>query len=210
MNIVTIDFDIIMRPSIELYNDYIGDTVNITDVINDYPLLGMANADLNIYEYLTRYLVKVFKKLDKKKIYFVHSHEMVVPLVSKYKDINLVNIDHHHDLGYGEKTTAYGMASCGNWAKKLLDLRLLSSYTWVSNPESSMLPEEFQDREYIQDVLLEDYSLDELADKTDMLIICESFDWIPPQFRPLYFAWVGIYEEFTGSQYPMIDNDKKI
>ena len=133
MNIVTIDFDIIMGPSIGLYNNLINSETRASDLIKDFPYLNCANADLNTYEFLTRYYINVLKKLDKSKIYFIKSHEQVVPLVSKNRDANLINIDHHHDLGYSDKEEPL---NCGNWAKILKDEGKIKDYIWLNNGNS--------------------------------------------------------------------------
>ena len=50
MNIITIDFDIIMAPSINYYNDFVDEEYEITNSLLGVPsLIG----DLNIYNKLT-------------------------------------------------------------------------------------------------------------------------------------------------------------
>ena len=142
MNIVTIDFDIIMGPSIGVYNNAVNEDFKVDSIIEDYPFLSNVPADLNIYEYLTRYIVDVIKVLPQDKIQFIRSHEQIVPLVSKYRNANLVNIDHHHDIGYEIEDWAkpiVGKPQCGNWVKKLFDTKVINHYDWVSNPLSDVL-----------------------------------------------------------------------
>ena len=210
MNIVTIDFDIIMGPSIGLYNNLINSETRASDLVKDFPYLNCANADLNTYEFLTRYYINVLKKLDKSKIYFIKSHEQVVPLVSKNRDANLINIDHHHDLGYeidDWTKPVVGKADCGNWVKKLYDTAVISNYTWYSNPQSDGLLDEAIEN-YPTDIkLLSECNMNDLIEKTDILIICQSFEWVTPLYQPLFWTWVGIYEEMYGCQYLLIDNN---
>ena len=71
MNIVTIDFDIIMGPSIGVYNNAVNEDFKVDSIIEDYPFLSNVPADLNIYEYLTRYIVDVIKVLPQDKIQFI-------------------------------------------------------------------------------------------------------------------------------------------
>lgn len=206
MNIVTIDFDVIMGPSIGLYNNLIDDKTRFTDLSNEYPFLKGAEADLFIYEYLTRYCINV---IGKKKVHFIKSHEQVVPLLNSIRDGNLINIDHHHDLGYDIedwRKPIVGQANCGNWVKKLYDLNVINHYTWYSNPQSDELPDEALDiYKSVEKKDISELNIKELAEQTDMLIICQSFEWVPPLYQPLYWTWVGLYEEITGSSYALID-----
>lgn len=44
--VVTIDFDIIMHPSIEVYND---SDMSVDEYLNKYNFLGIMGADLELY-----------------------------------------------------------------------------------------------------------------------------------------------------------------
>ena len=63
MNIVSIDFDIIMEPDINLYNDWVGvdNLEGINTYIKDYKILENLKANLSIYEYLTKFLINLFQ-----------------------------------------------------------------------------------------------------------------------------------------------------
>ena len=62
--ILTIDFDIVMAPSIGLYNDIIGDQKGVDKIIKQYPLMEYTfTADFFIYEAVTRALMNLFKKV---------------------------------------------------------------------------------------------------------------------------------------------------
>ena len=50
-NILTIDFDIIMAPCIELYNNMVPEMD--WDIMTDFPQGQLFNADLNLYQFLT-------------------------------------------------------------------------------------------------------------------------------------------------------------
>ena len=131
MNIVTIDFDIIMWPSIEIYNDLVNSELSIQDILDDNPNGGFVpTADLWLYKYLTDYILSVIKSINKDHILFVESHEEVY---TKFKDIypaiTLYNIDHHHDLGYGDNDEC----DCGSWAKYLLDKGINKDNIYIEN-----------------------------------------------------------------------------
>lgn len=70
MTIVSIDFDIIMAPSIEFYNNFTQDKF-----LFDNPLLKVCNADLRIYRQLTTWFFKNLKNVDYENIIFIKSHE---------------------------------------------------------------------------------------------------------------------------------------
>ena len=65
--ILTIDFDIIMNPSIEVFNDYEG---TATEYTTRFDFLGLMPADLELYQQLTEFLLTQ----QNKKIYFMEDH----------------------------------------------------------------------------------------------------------------------------------------
>ena len=130
MNIVSIDFDIIMAPSIEFYNNM----VRTRSLFND-PLLQVCNADLEHYRRLTDWLIKN-KKND--NVVIIKSHERIVNHISGPEDV-IINIDHHHDLGYDFHTNEEDKITkinCGNWAEYLLSNNLIKKYVWINNENS--------------------------------------------------------------------------
>ena len=58
MNVLSIDFDIIMAPSINLYNNMVPG-IRWDDLLKNLPNLATTPADLNIYSSILRYLLKV-------------------------------------------------------------------------------------------------------------------------------------------------------
>lgn len=106
-NIVTIDFDIIMGPSIEGYNNIINDYVSFEILANKFPFYNSAEADLYVYEYLTRYLTEIITHIeDKNKIKFISQHDLMYHICKNEKEpFNLINIDHHHDINYKDDWT---------------------------------------------------------------------------------------------------------
>lgn len=196
--VLTIDFDIIMSPSIQLYNDLIGDRKGVNKIIKQYPLMEYIMApDFFIYENLTRELVRLFKRLPTDKVFFISEHDSVISLTKDLKEFKLVNIDHHHDIGY-DKTTATTKIlypDCGNWVKYLSDKGKITEYVWVNNSNSDK-PNDSLLRAYLGAFLeIKEFDFESIQD-IDRLIICNSPQWIPPNSQALYMAWVGIAEEF--------------
>ena len=95
MIVVSIDFDIIMEPSIEFYNNFAGNRGR--DLFRD-PLLQGCNANLDTYKRLTIWLIQNINC----DISFILNHQEIINFIPDNCD-TLINIDHHHDLGYSDK-----------------------------------------------------------------------------------------------------------
>lgn len=205
--VLTIDFDIVMAPSIGLYNDIIGDQKGIDGIIKRYPLMEYTfTADFFIYEAVTRALMNLFKKVPAKDVYFIKEHHSLIKLVEDMKDITLINIDHHHDIGYNRvlPTTKILRPECGNWVKYLSDKGLIKSYIWVNN-ENSDMPTGGLSKMYLED----EFSIKDGFDisgleQIDKLIICNSPQWIPPNIQGLFMTWIGLAEEFYDTSFKII------
>lgn len=183
--ILTIDFDIIMGPSIELYNHLVNGSEDALPVIEqDIPLIKYANADLNIFAKLTNYLYNIKDKVD---FIFIDSHEEIKNYIDK--KVNVINIDHHHDLGYTDDTNEI---TCANWAKKLLEQQKINSYIWIHNPNSLMNRE---DNVYKIDnsLIIQNFYLDKMV-LPSKIIICKSFQWIPLEIRNLFSIWENLLQ----------------
>ena len=72
-------------------------------------IINSIQPDYNLYYQLTQLLVNASK--NHIPIYFVNSHEEC----SRYltQKCKVINIDHHHDLGYGDNIS-YQPLACGN------------------------------------------------------------------------------------------------
>ena len=209
-NIVTIDFDIIMGPSIDGYNDLITEDMPMRELSKRFPYFGMAEADLYVYEYVTRYLTDILMHIeDKDKIKFISTHELVYHICKKETEkFNLVNIDHHHDINYNNDWSKPIIdINEGNWVKRLFDMNKVNKYAWIGNSNSVMFDiDQCPFKEQIEMTILRDYNLGELSGRTDELICCMSADYIPPLYHPLFLAWRAIAEEIMDTDYLIIDN----
>ena len=193
MKIVTIDFDIIMRPSIESYNYFINEDGNSIDQLEqEFVHFQNCQADLSIYKLLTDFILNV----ESEKIFFISSHKDILQFVNE--SVDLINIDHHHDLGYSNESYSETFEiSCGNWVEQLYRENKIKSYTWIHNPNSFLL---MSDQARIDnDLIISDENemkkyLNNLAQHTDSLIICSSFPWVPSMYRPLFDTWHSICE----------------
>lgn len=209
-NIVTVDFDIIMGPSIEGYNELITEGVSLEMLAAKYPFYNYAEADLYVYEYLTRYLTEIVTHIDDKdKIKFIDKHDLMYHICkNETEPFNLINIDHHHDINYRDSwDKPITEVDTGNWVKRLFDMNKINRYVWVANTNSAMYNTEkcpYEDKISVN--LLREYDLEQLAANTDMLVFCFSPEWIPPVYKPLFLTWRAIAEEIMDTDYLIIDN----
>lgn len=201
MNITTIDFDIIMEPSINFYNNKISEKESLESILKEYPFLEESfPADFFRYDYLTRYIIQAANK--KIPIYFINSHKSLLKILKdKYsnENIHITNIDHHHDIGYDIDNWLLPLKelTCGNWVKYGIDKKLFHSYSWIHN-ENSSSPDKIAEKKYLKESqLFKDSDLTTLAKETDCLIICASYEWVPPKYHPLFMIWQSICEEIN-------------
>lgn len=198
--ILTIDFDIIMSPSINLYNDLINDRRTIDAIVKEYPALEYClKADLYIYEFLTRIIGKVLDKVDKNCVYFISEHHKAVKLIPEGKVI-LYNVDHHHDLSYDEISNLKSKPNCGNWIKYLWEQRKIKEYHWIHNVNSE-LPYRQKDKKIItKDYKINDINF-ELFAEVNKVILCNSPQWIPVEYQSLFYLWRDMAELLKGRRY---------
>lgn len=192
MNIVSIDFDIIMAPSIEYYNSLNGDR----EYIFNEPLMKNCEADLAMYHKLSQWLYKKIKTLPAKDIIFIEDHHKIINHIPENEDVFLVNIDHHHDLGYSQEDyeVTNENLDCGNWGKFLIQNNRIKNYIWLCNPNSSKNTFNYGAYHY-----LKDFDIDNLV--PDKIIICLSPPWVPHQYRNLFFNWMSAISAMKDTNY---------
>ena len=176
MTVVSIDFDIIMEPSIEFYNHFSGNRGR--DLFRESLLQG-CNANLDTYKRLTIWLIQNINC----DINFILNHQEIINFIPDNCD-TLINIDHHHDLGYSDKEEPL---NCGNWAKILKDEEKIKDYIWLNNG-NSLNPIFYKGN--IQQCQLSNYNINTIT--PDKIIICLSPEWVPPKFDPLFYLWTDI------------------
>lgn len=198
--ILTIDFDTIMEPSINFYNNEIGKNESISELLEAAPMVEQSlQADLYKYQYLTRLVTHYIKA--KVPITFIESHEQVIQILRPevIDKVDIINIDHHHDIAYDVKNAKETVnLGCGSWVKYGYDAGIINSYTWVKNKNSTW-PESFLEKPYLtKTMLFSEYANQPFSNNIDRIFICASWEWIPPMYHPLLQTWISIYEEITG------------
>lgn len=188
--VITIDFDIIMAPSINLYNN---DVPRATwDILLNSPYMQLLTIDSWHYQRLTQFILKCFSQMDKENIHFINSHEHVVNCIRDNEEYSIVNIDHHHDVCYNPKDieNKCDELTCANWLKWLRENKIIRRYLWIHNKNSTMPADDIKDM-VDTEITIEDFDLDKLA-VPDELVICLSPSWVPPNYRDLFFIWMDI------------------
>lgn len=190
-NIITIDFDIIMAPCIELYNNMVPD--KSWEELQEIPQIHTLTADLQLYQRLTEYLLKIKKQISIKNVHFVENHEFISYFVYPNEEITVYNIDHHHDCGY-DKEEGYSELTCANWVYYLKKFSSKFEYYWICNTNSNFPQEQDLGNELINyHYFIGSFNFDQLP-IPDELVIVLSPEWVPPNFYPLYSLWDSMFE----------------
>lgn len=203
--IVTIDFDIVMAPSIDLYNNFSHSSWE--ERYERHPLLKLADADYIMYHKITQYLLWVVPQMKKEDIHFIANHQSILNYINNKADpIDIINIDHHHDIMYAE---GLEKLTCGNWLAWIDKEFNLNSYLWVYDNNSRFpKPKDEKDKYKKKNFLTYpdmDYKKYSIPDK---LIICLSGEWVPPQYKHLFFVWFDICNQIHNTHYDLEDVGK--
>ena len=191
--VLTIDFDIIMGPDISVYNGLIttAEYFHFENLVAKYPLLDKVEANMETYYKITSYLLYLRKILKREQFAFIESHDMILEHIEG-KENTVINIDHHHDLGYGQNFGLIDVDNCANWAFMGLKSRMINKYIWIKNRTSD---EATIHTKKLNQCFAIDFSnfIDDINLKNlpvpDKVVICLSSPWVPKKFRPLFKVW---------------------
>lgn len=141
------------------------------------------------YEKLT-ILIELLLKKKNIKIYFINNHDRLLNYLPNHETFNLINIDHHHDLGYDDDNEDVSEITCANWVYKLYEWNKIDTYTWINN-FNSKFPKNEKLKLINYDLELEYYDINLIPD-INYVFICLSSPWIPPYYIPLFTTWVRL------------------
>lgn len=190
INILSVDFDWIMEPSINIYNEIADGKIPLDQVLKLSPGVTL-KPDLEKYKTLIIYLGNIVRSLpNRDRVQICQNHDEIIDAINNIwkltdKEYNIYNIDHHHDCGYAVQTQddidKQGLA-CGNW---ITHCKNLQSYTWINNKNSdiNIIDEVFQNFHkyvYTNDINIINYI------SFDYVFICLSPGWIPSELQPLF------------------------
>ena len=140
-------------------------------------------------------LTKLFynKVRNVKNIYFANHHNSILNIIPSKENINLFNIDHHHDICYDQEQDyqiKQNFANMGSWIGLLLNNNILSSLNWVRNVESDSIKSPSLSQRYLVASKIPfkvDYTLDHLYNEDyDTIFVCRSEEYINESYRILY------------------------
>ena len=189
-NILSVDFDWIMEPSIRFYDEFAYGTRPLDEFLKESPGVTV-KPDFKKYERLAVYLRNVAATIaEPMHIAFFDDHDMIVNCINDIwkignKPYNIYNIDHHHDCGYGVQSLQdideQGL-TCGNWVAHCTNLK---DYTWINNKNSQVniideVFKRFRRYQHTNDIRIVDYV------KFDYVFFCLSPGWMPSELFPLY------------------------
>lgn len=193
MDVLSIDFDIIMAPTIEYYNHMVPSR-KWEDIQMENPYMYNPKADLSHYNYLLCLLDKIITK--EKDIYVAYNHKMIIDFLSNVDIIDIINIDHHHDLGY--RLEENEKDNCANWAKQLLKSGKMRNYIWAKNVNSQLPVDSIKKELESYNYTIADFNelKDKIADmKFDKIFLCMSPEWVPPYYQQLFYGILDLLNQ---------------
>ena len=232
-NVLSIDMDYVMAPSIQLYNHYVG---TILDAMSDEfgekeggfwgtkskTFWEWMNDDLFCDKYLvfdqTKYqsvinlLKNKVKDISDENIYFGKEHDAILTFLcgdEKKADFtyNVYNVDHHHDIYYADEARdrieKFACAGIAEWVWYLYDFGKLKNYYWISNDESKYPPYSLEDYHEF-DTLHKIKEVSELEDLNfDYIFICKSEFYLPYKYQFLFDEVKKAVEEVKNTVFPI-------
>ena len=192
--ILTIDFDIIMYPCLQIYNDLVGGDVNPTAnwefLKRERGLEPFIKYDANVLKMIGT-IIKHHRNKGSKFI-VCEEHQQVVDylkLSGTYDEdnFNIINIDFHHDIWYRPEDKNvlinFDDYNCSNWLGYLLLKDKIETMSWYAAYNST----NFFDNSYQQEMPLSKFRLDELSDIYNQDCIDEIYFVLSPQWVPYEF-----------------------
>ena len=210
-NVLSVDIDYIMGPCIQLYNDMCGQVDPKLSseefwckVQKERYLNNFLSFDKESLDFVLDLMFKVCEEIPSENIYIGEEHDSILTFLcadEKKKDeiFNVYNIDHHHDIYYGnpqkEEVERFNYASISNWVWYLFINKKLNDYYWINNESS--------DSESIDPVATLHLNFDEMnyfvhrKDKLftdvkfDYLFFCKSERFFPLKFHNIFYDIVN-------------------
>ena len=215
MKVLSIDLDYIMGPTIELYNGLFFDQNPSTRWRNLYESSDFRENHIFIDQSNLMFCYNTFLKALKNcsSVSFGYDHDSILYEISKFSDIELVNIDHHDDVfaadyfgsrsDFLEKEYQEILESNkiheGNWIAWLASQNRIKSCTWIGNKNSgNKIRNDFNSQivpNYLN-VEKENYKIENY--NFDHIFVCLSPQYIPKNHWHYFSMFISAYEEFSG------------
>ena len=201
-NVLSIDLDFIAEPYIQLYYDMTHEaSVEKTwDVVFSNPALTGNNFDINPDNVI--YALDIFSRsLAKcKNVAFGITHDSILFELEDKDNLNIVNIDHHHDIMYPPEHLAdlkYDIVYEGDWIEYLHKKSKMEKYVWIRNENSYHLHINCPTTLDWSTYLKTEYQYEMVP---DLIFVCLSPAYIP-KFHWFYFKiFMNLYKAFYDGE----------
>ena len=167
---------------------------------NDYVLsidcdwVGSPSQYQDILSYFTE------KVKDVEEVFFSGDHQFHYPHIPS--NTILVNIDHHHDMGYKDfqyKNMEKGLMDEASWVLALIRLKKIKGYIWISNYESEFdgALEDNLAKVRQLDIFKRYFDIKDISEiKYNKILVCESYDWSKPG-KYVYYSLIALAKEMN-------------
>ena len=201
-NVLSIDLDFIAEPYIQLYNDMTHEASieKSWDVIFSDPALTSNNFDINPDNVI--YALNIFSRslVKCKNVAFGITHDSILFELEDKDNLNIVNIDHHHDIMYPHHhlpDLKYDLVYEGDWIEYLHKKSKMEKYVWIRNENSYHLhincPTSLEWSTYLKT----EYQYEMIP---DLIFVCLSPAYIP-KFHWFYFKiFMNLYKAFYDDE----------
>ena len=199
MRILSIDFDWVMEPCIEAYNKISRQNelgpYKVWETIEKVMPGVSFEMDFQKYNTLYFFLRDTLSINGTKSLIIEPHHEAIIDVImstaAEGETLEIINIDHHHDLGYFEhERNNPELRGDGNWVSYIMARGYnVQSYTWINNKNSrdiNFYPD-IKNLNVSSDLGLLTYS----SKPFDLVFICSSWEWVPLKYVPLFSVFVN-------------------
>lgn len=124
------------------------------------------------------------------RIATAESHLAILKILSDMEDIELINIDAHHDLHYGRPAIKREECSCGNWGSYLIENGQVKSWTQIYPSWRKKYSENnkgifaYARKKLGKKFKVQTGEPSKLIswEKVDIVFLCRSGCWVPPEY----------------------------
>lgn len=196
LKVLSIDFDYIMYPCINLYNNMCfgdGNPTLIWDIIErERNIEDKLSFDKQYFLFINKLIMSNIINNNDIKFISIENHGDIVDHLLKYENtkFDILNIDHHHDFIYNTSDVSisevldFDKYTCGNWGYYLFKKgHLFNDFRWMKTPTSSTY--NGPDSDAIKILTKNDWE-SVLEEHFDIIFLCLSPQWVPYKYKHLY------------------------
>lgn len=221
--VLSIDMDIIGWQSIALYNNLVGNSGTREEAFwaeleDSLHINQFIKCDEKAFSFIEELFRSVIKKVDKDKILFVKDHDMILELLCSDpmqagEVLDVYNIDHHHDIYYGEAQKEYvdrfDYTSLGCWLYYLGVHDKVGKYYWIKSPYSGDFPrEELVELTFpVQSDEIGSLPYDIFDIDFDYVCVCKSPDFLPITLWDRFDKLIEIANKEKNKEYSVWSQD---